>query len=443
MASQWGRRETVVWPPHSPIYTYTAALLAVAFTGFLLWCRFTFGTTPLQRYYTPAYVRSAVGARFSKQDKYRLLYVGQRGKAGRLAHPDDVVDGSTPTREGKPIPLALSPAAVSRGVPVLYRGPQLRYQDLALYAYLATTVYEGNSLFDIYETPLWCGLGLFLLGLPFAVAKDVQRRKVLKYGRRLKGPVMLSPKQFNEAVRGDGIGFTTAEAKAALRIPRADEAHHVEIIGDTGSGKSTLITQMLRQIQDREESAIIYDPACEFVRRFYDQGRGDIILNPLDDRCPYWGPSEELRRKAEAQTLAASLYQPTSDRKGEFFTETPQQIFAHLLTFGPSPKQLVDWMSNPDEIDKRVEGTEMASMLARSAPQQRNGVLASLGLVAKSLRMLPSREQAQGRTWSATEWAEKRTGWIFITSNAAEREALRPLQKWLLDLKRESVMGVN
>jgi len=40
------------------------------------------------------------------------------------------------------------------------------------------------------------------------------------------------------------------------------------------------------------------------------------------------GPSEELRRKAEAKAIAASLYQPTSDKKGEFFTETPQKIFA-------------------------------------------------------------------------------------------------------------------
>jgi hypothetical protein len=37
---------------------------------------------------------------------------------------------------------------------------------------------------------------------------------------------------------------------------------------------------------------------------------------------------------------------------GEFFVETPQKIFAHLLTFGPSPQELVAWMANPDEIDR-------------------------------------------------------------------------------------------
>ena len=48
--------------------------------------------------------------------------------------------------------------------------------------------------------------------------------------------------------------------------------------------------------------------------------------------------------------------------------------------------------------------------------------------------MLPTKAQAGNKTWSATEWAEKREGWIFITSKPAEREALRPLQSLWIDL---------
>jgi ATP-dependent exoDNAse (exonuclease V) alpha subunit len=40
----------------------------------------------------------------------------------------------------------------------------------------------------------------------------------LKYGRRLKGPVLLTPKEFNKTVNGDGIGFVTTEAKEMMRI---------------------------------------------------------------------------------------------------------------------------------------------------------------------------------------------------------------------------------
>jgi hypothetical protein len=63
----------------------------------------------------------------------------------------------------------------------------------------------------------------------------------MKYGRRLKGPVMVTPKQFNKAVCGTGIGIRADDCKELLRIPRAAEDQHIEIIGDTGTGKTTLI----------------------------------------------------------------------------------------------------------------------------------------------------------------------------------------------------------
>jgi type IV secretory pathway TraG/TraD family ATPase VirD4 len=430
---QWGRKETVIFPPHSPIYTYGAVFLAFVLTGCFLYVRFTYGQTPLQQFYTPIYARTAAGAALNKKDKYQLLYVSDGTKMGAPAVEADVQQGTTPAPGGKHIPLALSSAAAGRGLRALYRGPEQPYLDKPLHEYLKSTVFEDEKLWDIYKLPLLFGFLTLLAQLPFSIRKDIKRRKQMKYGRLLKGPVMLTPKEFNETVQGDGVGFKTTEAKEMMRIPRQAEAQHIELMGDTGAGKTSLIMQILRQIQARGEMAIVYDPACEFIQRFYDATRGDIVLNPLDARCPYWGPSEELRRKAEAKAIAASLYQPTSDKKGEFFTETPQKIFAHLLTFGPTPTQLVAWLSNPDEIDKRVLGTEMQAMIAKGAQQQRNGVLASLGLVADSLRMLPTKDQAK-TTWSATEWAETRKGWIFITSSATEREALRPLHSLWIDL---------
>ncbi len=314
----------------------------------------------------------------------------------------------------------------------MYRGAKVSYRNQPLHEYLRSFVYDGDNFLAIFRVPLWSGLAVFLFQLPFAVRKDVQRLKEMKYGRLLKGPVLVSPKAFNRAIKGDGIGFRTTESKDLMRIPQRAEGQHIELMGDTGTGKTRLIMQLLVQIRERGHSAIVYDPACEFVQRFYDPSK-DIILNPLDARCPYWGPSEELRRRAEAKAIAASLYQPTTDKKGEFFTETPQKIFAHLLTFKPSPQELVEWMANPDEIDRRVQNTEMAMMIAKGAQQQRNGVLASLGLIADSLRMLPKQETAHS-SWSATDWAEHREGWIFLTSKPSEREALRPLHSLWIDL---------
>jgi hypothetical protein len=431
--AQWGRKETIIFPPHSPIYTYGAMFLAVIATGLFVYLHFSFALTPLQRFYLPYYLRTQTAGIMHKTDKYQLLAGRDTKNRARLAIEEDIQEGSTPEPKGKRLPFQLSPKARATGARLLYRGQEVPYLNQPLHAFLQNTVYGGDSLWTIFRLPILFGLVALMLQLPTSITKDIRRRKEMKYGRRLKGPFLVSPKGFNKAVKGDGVGIKTNVYEKMMRIPLRVEDQHIELMGDTGSGKTSLIMQILRQVQSRGHSAIVYDPACEFVQRFYDPDRGDIILNPLDRRCPYWGPAEELRRKAEAKAIAASLYQPTTDKKGEFFVETPQKIFAHLLTFGPSPSQLVTWMANPDEIDRRVQGTEMAMMIAKGAQQQRNGVLASLGLIADSLRMLPRKEHAE-RSWSATEWAKERQGWIFITSQPSEREALRPLNSLWIDL---------
>jgi type IV secretory pathway TraG/TraD family ATPase VirD4 len=429
----WGRRETIVTPPQAPVYSYATITLALLLTIIFLRIYIVSFMPPLERFDLWPYFQTGAVAGFRQVDQYQLVSVSDSHLHARPAVAADVERGVTPQAFGRPLPLQLSASARAASLVYLYRGRKVSYRNGLLHAYLAQFIYHGHSAVGLFRWPLLAGLGVLLILLPSAVRKDVERFKEMKYGRLLKGPMRVTPKAFNRAVKGDGVGFKTLESKQLMRIPRQSEGQHIELMGDTGAGKTRLVMQLLLQIKERGHSAIVYDPACEFVQRFYDSARGDIILNPLDARCPYWGPSEELRRRAETKAIAASLYQPTTDKKGEFFTETPQKIFAHLLTFGPTPQELVEWMANPDEIDRRVQNTEMATMIAKGAQQQRNGVLASLGLIADSLRMLPRKDKTEHH-WSATEWAENRRGWIFLTSKPSEREALRPLHSLWIDL---------
>jgi type IV secretory pathway TraG/TraD family ATPase VirD4 len=430
----WGRKETIIWPYYRPLYTYSAIFLGLVLTGVFLCCRFSFSHEALQRVYATLYVRTTLIGSFRVQhrDTYRMLFIAGSRMASRPAMDNDVADGKTIEASGRVLPVALSESARQNGYNLLFRGPARSYVDSRLSAYLRVVVYGGKTVTDLYKPSLFGGALAFMVLLPLAVTKDVKRQKQLKYGRRLKGPEMLTPTEFNRIVKGDGIGFKTDEMRKMIRIPARAEAQHMQVIGDTGAGKSALLFQVLRQVSSRGDSAIVYDPAREYVKRFFDPARGDVILNPLDKRCPYWGPAEELRTRSEAKALSVSLFQPPQDRKGEFFIESPQKIFAFLMAYGPTPDELVKWMSDPEEIDRRLKGTEHAHLIDPKAHQQRAGVLGSLGLVADSLRLLPKRTEANG-AWTATEWAEKRQGWIFLTSLPAEREALRPLQSLWID----------
>ena len=148
----------------------------------------------------------------------------------------------------------------------------------------------------LFNTQLMLGLAAFVLQLPFSIRKDIRRRKELRYGRRLKGPILVSPRQFTKAVAGDGIGITTNDSKRPLRIPRDAENKHFLIVGDTGSGKSSIIRQMLYQVDDTRRQRHRLRPGlrvCEAVlrrasgrHRTQSSRRSDAVLEPVGGTAP-------------------------------------------------------------------------------------------------------------------------------------------------------------
>ena len=105
-------------------------------------------------------------------------------------------------------------------------------------------------------------------------------------------------------------------------------------------------------------------------------------------------------------TLAASLF-PDRRNENPFFVEGPRKIFAHLLTYRPTPEEIAWWMCHDEEIDQRVKGTQYAAMIGWQALAQRSGVLASLNMVADSLKLLPSEKKRRdgGARWNSRKSA--------------------------------------
>jgi hypothetical protein len=395
--TQWGRRETFYFPPHQPIYSIGNLLLWIMLTILFLILRMDISVSPLGQTDIGIYVRTGVAGYFSPTTTatFSIVCISD-GIHTHIAKPAEVVRGKTILPNGKKFNLAPSDEAQARGYSTVLRGPEAEYIEAALHQYLRLSVYDGLGLKALFMPPILTAFCIFVALFPYCIYLDIKRTKLMKYGRLLRGPIVCTPAKFNEAIKGDGLVFLTTE-KANVIIPKSAESKHFEIIADTGAGKTALIMQMLRQVQERDEGAIIYDPASEFVERFYNERRGDVILNPTDARCPYWSPAEELTRKAEARTLAASLFQSTQEKKGEFFVESPQKIFAHLLTFGPTPETdgRMDGQSGRDRRDECRVRNMRSPHRPKERPQQRTGVLSSLGMVAESLTDAPDKDAKQ------------------------------------------------
>src|SRR5439155_8182440 len=102
--------------------------------------------------------------------------------------------------------------------------------------------------------------------------------------RHIRGADVVPSRRLTREIARDGVVI------GDMPTPRRQEPQHFLISGQPGTGKSTAIRSILRQIERRGELAVVLDPECEYVPEFYHPERGDLILNPLDLRCPSWSP---------------------------------------------------------------------------------------------------------------------------------------------------------
>jgi hypothetical protein len=392
----------------------------------------------LQRYYFQTYLSSTYQNR-----NCRVLYV-LYASGWRVARDRDVDRATAPTKDQQgAFPFVLSKDAVKKGAKGLEWREFSGLSSASARKYLQSEIYAGQRPLQLIAWPIVLG-PLFTVGLLGVILwRDTKALQDGMRGKIVRGPRLVSCSEFNSSKESDGVGFEVLETagtlrrflragpqRTMLRVRADEETSHFILVGDSGTGKSSLIRELLTQVRSRGERAIIYDPATEFTPQFYDP-LSDIILNPTDRRMPFWTPSDEIRHPVDAAALASSLF---PDKLGDknFFTDSAKKIFAHLLRYRPTPQELTYWMRNIDELDKRVAGSEFEPMIRKSAAAQRAAVQGTFNQAAVALHLLPAEADTKIR-WSAAKWAEEKKGWIFLPSMPVFRESLRPLASMWLD----------
>lgn len=264
-------------------------------------------------------------------------------------------------------------------------------------------------------------------------------------GEHVRGIRLVMGRSLERALRGDGITL------GGVALPRELETQHAVITGSTGTGKSTQLRSLLKEIAARGEVAIVVDPEREFVAEFLDEGRGDVVLNPVDARCPYWSPWLELSdesRETDAEALAKSLLPdaPNGRASGsdQYFRECARQVFVGLLSKleEREPVAIPRSLALPHAaLKKLLAGTPAEVLIDPDVQGQSSGITSTLQTAASAFRFLPS---ARGESWSAREWVKReRRGWLFLTFAEASREAVLPLTTLWLDTLIRHLLDVD
>jgi type IV secretory pathway TraG/TraD family ATPase VirD4 len=240
----------------------------------------------------------------------------------------------------------------------------------------------------------------------------------------------------------------------AVDIPSELETRHFAVLGTTGSGKTTVLRQNLDQIEARGEAALIYDTSGEFIAHYYRPERGDIILNPFDERCAFWSPFDEIAHPADADRIAHQLVSETGSHDDDVWLETSRILVANIIRAlwaegNGTLEALLDalQMRTKEQLKDWLGETSSARTFADDADRATGSVLFMLAKAANLIQFL----RADGSGGTAFAFRRHITGldategskpWIFVPRKEDYFEAAKPLLACWLECAASAVLGL-
>jgi Type IV secretion-system coupling protein DNA-binding domain len=223
---------------------------------------------------------------------------------------------------------------------------------------------------------------------------------------------------------------------AGTAVPAQDEAKHFKLIGATGTGKSTAIQEIMASALARGDRAVIADPDGGYLRRFYRPDRGDVVLNPFDERSVRWDLFSEIKNGYDVEHLARSLI---PDHEGQdrswrgyartFFTAVTRQAHeAGVREVDELYRLLV--VAGSGELRGLVRGTPAQPFLDEQNTRMFDSIRSVTSSAVEPLQYI-ARQAAPA--FSIREWVREKTpGVLFMPYKAGQIAALRStISAWM------------
>ena len=216
---------------------------------------------------------------------------------------------------------------------------------------------------------------------------------------------------------------------AGLPMYLEEEGKHFKLLGTTGTGKSTVMRELLHAALRRGDRAVIADPDGGYLSRFYDPARGDVILNPFDARSAKWNLFAELKNAYDVDELAQAFIPDrgsdptwTNFARTLFTAVTGQAKALGVTDVGELYRLLV--AAPKDELQALVAGTPATPFLEAGSDKLFQGTRSTVTAAVKSLDFIRAQ---QGKLFSVREWVKEGKGVLFLPYQADQISALKAI----------------
>lgn len=310
-----------------------------------------------------------------------------------------------------------------------------------------------QKCYRMLQEHLFYGLGLFILiffGVMFVVfwylgkKGKAQRQNDIVGGRYLAKSV----DEVNKILKKRDLLSPFRIGK--LHIVKNSEIQNIAVHGTVGTGKSTTFNDFLTTARELNQRAIIYDKGCNFIPMFYREGK-DIILNPMDARCPNWDLWEECKDKADFENFAIPLL-PEAKGGDPFWVLSARSLFVSTAEAmrrdeQRSIRKLLNALLSIPLADLRMylEGTDASSLVEGSIEKTAITIRTVLGSYARALRVCQGLDEQGGKKFAISDWVKNADddAWIFLSSDGRIHESIKPLITAWLNISMQNVLALN
>ncbi|WP_174503996.1 type IV secretion system DNA-binding domain-containing protein [Acidiphilium sp. C61] len=309
-----------------------------------------------------------------------------------------------------------------------------------------------------FARTLGLGSGLGFAGgmVGLWLTSDRRRRK---QEERLADRVIRGTRMVSQTTLADMTAEENNEPRLQfgdVTLPSGLETRHVALIGTTGGGKTTQLRLQLDVIETRGEAALVYDTSGEFVANYYDPARGDIILNPFDQRGAFWSPFAEIIHPADADRIARYLINETGDEDKDIWLETSRNLVSNIIrNLWRDEKCTLKGLLNAlqsmprQELESWLANTSSARTFEKSADRATASVLFMLVKAVSLLMFLRTTPRDGEASFSVSKFFKGidqhrgRKPWIFVPRQEDFFEAMKPLMALWLECAASAMLGLS
>lgn len=319
----------------------------------------------------------------------------------------------------------------------LHGMPKQNTIEFIKYAFNKTIAFEDLRLIAAYLGAIPV---IFLMGWLGGVF-DEKAFKGRKFKKRLRGVELVPASTLKNKTKDNKNEQIIIGGVNGIPMPIKAENRHLALSGGTGTGKSVNIAAMIDGILKRGDRIIVVDPNADMFSRFGK--KGDVLLNPFDQRTTNWSAFNEIRRDFDYKNISGSVIP-----KSPSATEETWNGYARTLLESAMKKlkqtKAVPTMADVAELFNQersklkdfLVGTNAQGMFVGDAEK---ALASSIYVLQSNLPIY--KEIAQG-DFSIRDALDNGNQNFYMTWDEQNKEAMKPLISAWVDIFCKSILAM-